>query len=335
MSLFDYDEFQPQRKKMKNTKKYLKEMKVGEKIDTYLKVLSVSKRAKKDGNPFLTLEVMDKTAKIPAKVWDRAEYYFNLLQEGEIYKINGLVNEYMSQKEIKIDGIQRINPMDKDVALEDFEEQASFDTEQLSADLLEILKKNLNNKHLLKLVESFTAEYYDNFKVHYGAQKVHHAYIGGLLQHTHSMMKLAVFCAEHYSLDKELLLIGVLFHDVGKMFEFTVSPTVNSTFEGGMIGHLVIGNNIFIQLKNKIPDFPEDLSYKIQHMIISHHGEKEFGSPEVPKMPEAFVLHILDLLDSKLKIVEETLENNETKGLFTDYIKVLGRRLYAPQKENE
>ncbi len=102
---------------------------------------------------------------------------------------------------------------------------------------------------------------------------------------------------------------------------------------GGLVGHIVIGNSMFLELKNKMEYFPEDLGYKIQHLILSHHGEKEFGSPEVPRLPEAYALHVIDLLDSKLKIMEDAINKSETKGLFTDYIHSLGRRMYAPEKK--
>lgn len=317
-------------------KKFIKDLRVGERIDCYFKVSSADKRSKKDGGAFLTLQLMDKTGKIPAKVWDNVDRYFKMIREGDVYKINGYVNEYMSQKEIKVDGMRTLSPADKDYNEEDYIEEAGFDTKELFAGMIDTIKSNLDNKYLLQLVDLFEKEYGEKFKTHYGAQKIHHAYLGGLLRHTHSMMQLAVFCASHYPhLDKELLLAGVLFHDIGKMFEFNVTPAVAATFEGGLLGHLVIGNNLFLQLKNKVPDFPEELSLKIQHLIISHHGEKEFGSPEVPKIPEAFVLNILDLLDSRLAIVEETVGSTETKSLFTDYVHVLGRRLHVPPKQDK
>jgi len=339
MSLFnDFDKKKPDpagkdRRSPKQEKQQIKDLQVGKAVDGYFKVISVSKKAKKDGSSFLALEVMDKTGKIPAKIWENADHYFHILKEGEVYKINGYVNEYMNQKEIKVDTIRTLAATDKNVQVDDFAEKAAFDTGKTFEEMIITLKSHLANPYLLKLADLFSHEYGNRFKDHYGAQKVHHAYIGGLLQHTCSMMQTAIFCANHYTLDKELLLIGVLFHDAGKMFEFSVTPAIDTTMAGGLLGHLVIGNNIFLQLKEKIPGFPEELSVKIQHLIISHHGEKEFGSPEVPKIPEAYVLHILDLLDSKLKIFAETVSSTETKGLFSDYVKVLDRRLYVPPKD--
>lgn len=316
-------------------KKFIKDLQVGEKTQGYYKVLNISKRSKRDGGAFLSLELMDKTGRIPAKIWDNAERYFSTIQEGEIYRINGIVNEYMNRKEIKVDGLRAVSSSDRDFDRNDFIEKPAFDTEKLFRDMIETIKSNLTSPYLLRLAELFSAQYGETFRVHYGAQKIHHAYVGGLLEHTHSMVKLAVHCAQHYSLDKELLLMGVLFHDIGKMFEFNVSPAVSTTMEGGLLGHIAVGNAKFLELAGKVPGFPGELSCKIQHLIISHHGQKEFGSPEVPKIPEAYVLHILDMLDSRLKIFEDVAANTETKGLFSDYIHVLERRLYVPPKDDD
>lgn len=309
----------------------IKDLKVGEKIDTCFKITDIDKRTKKDGNAFLTLQLMDKTGKLAAKVWNNAERYYNKVQPGTIYHIKGTVNEYMSKLEIKIDSIRDAAAGDYDAA--DFIESADFDTSELFDEMMTLLKANIKDPSLLKLISLFSEEFQNHFQRHYGAQKIHHAYLGGLMEHTYSMMKIAVFCADHYKMDKELLLMGVLFHDIGKMYEFNIDPAVETTMEGGLLGHLIIGNTKFLELKNRVPGFPQDLAVKIQHLIISHHGEKEFGSPEVPKIPEAFLLHIIDLMDSKIKIVEDAIGNSEPKGLFSEYNNILGRRLYVPPKE--
>jgi 3'-5' exoribonuclease len=309
-------------------KKFIKDLQVGQQVDTYYRLTTVDKRVKKDGGVFLTIELMDKTGKIPAKIWDNAEAVFKMLKPGTIYRVKGFVNEYMNKKEIKVDSLRAATSEDKDYRIEDFTEKATFDTDELFNRLVGTVKSHLSNPYLIQLTDLFASTYGDRFKIHYGAQKIHHAYLGGLLEHTFSMANLAIFIAQHYSLDKELLLMGTLFHDVGKIFEFDINPAPQATIEGGLIGHLVIGNSVFVDLKKRIEGFPRDLSFKIQHLIISHHGEKEFGSPEVPMLPEAFALHIIDLLDSKIKIMEEAVTGSESSGPFTDYIPSLGRRLY-------
>ena len=314
-------------------KKTVKDLKVGDRINQYFKILNINKRTKKNGDPFLTLEFMDKTGKIEGKIWNNVESTLKMVKSGEIYKIQGLVNEYLNKKEIKVETITTISSNERKPNPDDFVEQPPFDTAQLFNEMITILKSNLENDFLLQLVDRFQTKYQKQFEKHYGAQKIHHAYLGGLLEHTHSVVKLAVFIADHYNLDKELLLIGALFHDIGKIKEFDIKPSIGTTLDGGLVGHIIIGNQIFLELRNEIDNFPENLGIKIQHLIVSHHGEKEFGSPEVPKIPEAFALHIIDLLDSKLKIFQQVTDQSETENIFSEYIHTLSRRIHIPGNE--
>jgi 3'-5' exoribonuclease len=311
----------------------IKDLKVGDRINQYYKILNINKRTKKNGEPFLTLELMDKTGKIEGKIWNNVESTLKMVQPGDIYKIQGLVNQYLNKKEIKVETITTISTNDQQPNPDDFVEQPLFDTSQLFNEMITILKSNLKNDFLLKLIDRFQTKYQKQFEKHYGAQKIHHAYLGGLLEHTHSVVKLAVSIADHYHLDKELLMIGALFHDIGKIKEFDIKPSIGTTLEGGLVGHILIGNQIFLELSNEIDNFPENLSIKIQHLIVSHHGEKEYGSPEVPKIPEAFALHIIDLLDSKLKIFQQVIDQSETENIFSEYIHTLSRRIHIPENE--
>ncbi len=313
-------------------KKWIQDIKVGDQLDEFYRIVEISKKLKRDGAPFLTLVLMDKTGRAPAKVWDNVEKYQSLIRDGEIYRVTGLVTEYKGKKEIRVD---RLNtpPNESDINAEDYTEEAAFDTESLFDNMIALVKKNLQNTHLLQLVDMFAAEYKTTFQNHYGAQKIHHAYLGGLLEHTYSIVQLAVKIADHYRLDKDILLTGALFHDAGKMFEFTSAPAVGITLEGGLLGHLIIGNDLFTKLKNKITGFPEELAIMVRHLIISHHGEKEFGSPEIPKTREAYALHVIDLLDSKIKIFERIIEDADKNQMFSDYIPILERRIFIPEGE--
>ncbi len=327
MSLFENKKLQ-----FPAQKKWIKDLQVGEKVDAFYKVSGLEKKTKKDGNTYLAIQIMDKSGKIAAKIWSNADHYYAMLQEGGIYRFSGVVNEFMSQKEIRVEDVQAISAADEGIIQSDYTQQASFDTDGLFMEMIATLKQHITSPHVLQLIDLFSVTYGKRFSMHYGAQKIHHAYPGGLLEHTHTMMKIAIFCADLYHLDKEVLLTGVLFHDIGKIFEFDIEPTVNTTMEGGLLGHLVMGTEKFRELKNKIPGFPEELSCKILHLIISHHGEKEYGSPELPKTAEAFMLHYIDLMDSKLKIVAESVASAIPKGLFSEYIHVLDRRLFVPPK---
>ncbi len=310
-------------------------MTVGDRVRNAFKILSLNKRTKKNGDSFLALELMDKTGNIQGKIWEKVETYAPMIQAGEIYRINGSITEFMNKIEIKVESVEPVSEDDREINRADFEETPPFDVEKTFQEMMETLNSSITNPFLVQLIHHFSDRYGDPFKGHYGALKIHHAYAGGLLEHTLSVIKLAISVSDFYGLDKEIMVIGALFHDMGKLLEYTRTPTVEITGEGGLIGHIVLSNQIFLEIKKQIKDFPSDLSLKIQHLIVSHHGEREFGSPEVPKTPEAFALHIIDLLDSKLKIFQDTIQQTDVERLFSEYNRVLGRRIYNPKKEDE
>jgi len=314
--------------------KLIESLKPGDRIRNVFKVLEIQKRTKKNGEPFLTLELRDPTGKIGAKIWSQVDTHLSMIRAGEFYRFSGTVNEYQNQPQLKIESLNPVAEDDPEVNRSDFEEQAPFDVEKDFQDMLDTLKAAILNPSLIGLIDIFEEKYRQVFQQHYGAQKIHHAYAGGLLEHTHSVIRLAILIADFYRLDRELLAIGALFHDIGKLIEFTCSPAVETTPEGGLIGHIILSNQIFLELQGQVENFPSDLSLQIRHLIVSHHGEKEFGAPEVPKTPEAFVLHMIDLLDSKLKIFQEAIDAADVNSRFSEYHRILGRRLFVPEKKD-
>jgi len=313
----------------------VRDLKPGQRINHPLKVLAVQKRHKKNGDPFLALDLMDPTEKIPGKIWQQANTFYSKLKAGEIYRIQGIIHTYQGKREIRVEGVADLGVKEREAWQGMFVEPAPFDIEERYGNMMGFIRTQLKQDHLLKLVELFDETHGETFRSHYGAQKIHHAYPGGLLDHTDSVIRLAVAVADHHGLDRELLVIGGLFHDIGKLQEYRVEPAPAVTEEGGLIGHIVLGNQMFLALKNRIKDFPEQDSLQIQHMIISHHGEKEFGAPEVPKTSESFVLHLIDMLDSKLKMFKDALEDRDSTIPFTEYVHYLGRRIYAPTEPGD
>jgi len=319
MNLFD---------KSENKSQWIESLQTDTTVTWYYRIQEVSKRKTyKEKKDYLDLIIMDKSGRLPAKIWDNVERFYKMIQAGNIYKISGEVREYKGSKQLTISNLRPLNERDTDCHPEDFNELPSFDSAALLEETFSLLREHVSDPFLRQLSDRFREAYGPVLGQAYGAQKIHHAFAGGLLQHTHSLLKLVLAVAPHYGLDKELLLIGALFHDIGKTAEFKTQPALETTLAGGLLGHLVISLEIFLEMKNQIPDFPEPLSIRIQHLIVSHHGEKEFGSPEVPKTPEAYVLHLLDLLDSRLNIFSEQLKAGETQKLFSDFNQALGTRI--------
>ncbi|MCX6558041.1 MAG: HD domain-containing protein [Candidatus Aminicenantes bacterium] len=298
-----------------------------DKVTWYYRVQEVVKKKTKNGDDFLDLTVIDKTGRMPAKIWNNVDGYAKLIQAGEIYRISGEIREYKGKKQITVTHMQAPAAGDKEFDPADYCEAPPFDSAALLEQMFALLAANLTNPHLRQLVEFFKEDYGPSLQQAYGAQKIHHAFAGGLLQHTYSLLEMILALAPHYGLDKELLLIGALFHDIGKTAEFKTQPALETTLEGGLLGHVIISLTIFMNLKNRIADFPLALATHIEHLIVSHHGEKEYGSPEVPKTPEAYLLHILDLLDSRLNIFREQLKSADGQKLFSEFNQALGTRI--------
>ncbi len=318
MNLFD---------KPQGTPRPIAELQAGENVSWFYRIQEAVKKKTKANDDFLDLALMDKSGRLAAKVWNKVEETYKLIRPGEVYKISGEVREYRGRLQLTITHLRPVAAGDPGFEKGDFDEAPAFDSAALLAEAFALLNDNLRDPHLRRLNEMFQQEYGPVFAQAYGAQKIHHAFAGGLLQHTHALLKLVLAVAPHYGLDTELLLIGALFHDIGKTAEFKTLPALETTLAGGLLGHLVISLTIFQEMKNKIPDFPEPLSVRIQHLIVSHHGEKEYGSPEVPKTREAYLLHILDLLDSRMSIFDEQLKVGGGQKLFSDFNQALGTRI--------
>lgn len=303
-------------------------LQAGAAVNWYYRVQEVVRKktlaGKKD---YLDLIVMDRSGRLSAKVWDNVDQLQKVLQAGSILRISGEIREYRGKPQLTINRARPLEAGENGFRPEDFDEMPAFDSAALLAETFALLREHVHDPHLRQLSEQFAQEYGPVFGQAYGAQKIHHACPGGLLQHTHSLLKLVLAVAPHYKLDTELLLIGALFHDIGKTAEFRTQPALETTLAGGLLGHLVISLTIFLEMKNRIADFPEPLSVRIQHLIVAHHGEKEYGSPEVPKTPEAYLLHILDLLDSRMDIFSEQLKAGDGQKLFSDFNQSLGTKI--------
>jgi 3'-5' exoribonuclease len=318
MNLFD---------KTPGTPRPIDSLQIGENVSWFYLVQEITRKKTKKGDDFLDLVLMDKSGRIPAKIWNKVEEYQQLIRPGEVYRFSGEVREYRGKLQLTVNHLRTVAAGDPGFAPGDFCEEAQFDCTALLEETFSLLRDNIGDPFLRRLVDRFEEEYGQVFSRAYGAQKIHHAYAGGLLQHTHALLKLILAVAPLYGLDKELLLIGALFHDIGKTAEFRTQPVLETTLAGGLLGHLVISLKMFLDIQRSIPDFPEPLSMRIQHLIVSHHGEKEFGSPEVPKTREAYLLHLVDLLDSRLNIFSGQLSSGEANKLFSDFNPALGTRI--------
>ena len=196
---------------------------------------------------------------------------------------------------------------------------------------LKTLANQIQNRHLRTLIDSFMADHHfvTRFKKAPAAKHFHHGYLGGLLEHTLSVSQMAVRVSEHYpELDCDLLLSGAILHDIGKIEELTVEPTIEYSNKGRLLGHIVLGVMMVEEKLKTLKDFPPELALRLNHLILSHHGEFDFGSPKRPKFLEAFALHLIDDMDAKMNAISKLLKNDRQEGSWTVFNNLLQRYFY-------
>ncbi len=223
------------------------------------------------------------------------------------------------------------------VAPEDFLPVSARNVDRMFERLRQITD-SIQTRHLKDLMEAFWRDeaWVAKFKRAPAAKMMHHAYIGGLLEHTLSMTRLAEKIAAHYAgIDRDLLLAGVVMHDIGKIEEFEYQQRIDYTDQGRLVSHIVIGIQMLEDKLREVAGFPEEQAWLLKHMIISHHGSREFGSPEPPKTIEAVLLNYIDEIDAKVTSIREFMAEDASGDPWTSYHRVLGRHFYRGKAVSE
>jgi 3'-5' exoribonuclease len=236
--------------------------------------------------------------------------------------------------QIRVQDIMRVD--ESKVAAEDFLPKSAFDPDAMLDELQSILRA-MKNPHLLSLAQACFADerLMELFKRAPGAKTIHHPYLSGLLEHTLSLLKLILKVVENYrGIDVDLLLMGGFLHDIGKIYEFSYERAVDYTDEGQLLGHLVMEVELVNAKIATIPGFPEELAMLVKHMLVSHHGAYEFGSPKLPQTVEAVILHSLDDLDGKIQAIQ-SLSEKEPGSKWTLFHRAYGRSFYRGSGEKK
>jgi 3'-5' exoribonuclease len=307
---------------------YVGDLAPNEAITAIFLVLSKEIRQKKTGEPYLTLHLADKTGEVEAKMWDNVAEVMDTFDRDDFVKVKGLVQVYQNRSQFTIHRVRRVE--EDEIELADFFPCSERDPEEMYAELRGIIS-GLQNQHLRALLESVFADAPTAalYKMAPAAKTIHHACRGGLIEHVLSMCTLARFTAAHYkNIDLELLLTGVILHDIGKIEELTYARSFGYSAAGQLLGHIVLGLRLLGGKFDKLPNFPPKLRMLVEHLIISHHGELEYGSPKTPEFAEAVLLHHLDNMDSKMETVRNALQRDKSvEGEFTSWVAPLERVL--------
>lgn len=310
------------------TRRFVSELVAGSAIDEVFLLVERTLAHKKDGNPFLNLTLSDRTGQVKGVLWDQVERIAATVAEGDFVHIRAQVGEYRNNLQLVLKDMIRVPAEQVNPA--DFMATTARDVDKMFQRLKQMTGR-MQSPHLKALLAAFWVD--EAFVAAYcrapAAKRMHHAYIGGLLEHTLSMAVLAELIAGHYNgVDRDLLLAGVILHDVGKIRELDYASRIDYSDEGRLLSHIIIGLSILEQKLKQVPDFPETQARLLKHLIISHHGAREFGSPEPPKTIEAILLHYIDEMDSRVNGIREYMAKDLSDGSWTSYHRLLERHFY-------
>ena len=291
-------------------------------------VVSKQVKPKKTGEPYLALTLGDRTGLIEAKMWDNVEDAMDTFEQDDYLKVKGLINKYKNRFQLTIHKLRKLN--DTEVDYSDYLPKTSKNIDELWQALADYVA-SFSDPHLKALLQGFLddPEIARAYRTAPAAKSLHHAYIGGLLDHVVSLFRSCDLLARNYpQVHRDLLLTGAFLHDIGKIHELGYTRTFTYTTRGQLLGHMVIELEMVQEHIARIPGFPAELKTLIEHLIISHHGQYEFGSTKLPMFPEALMLHYLDDLDSKMEAMRAHFEReSENESPWTSYNPSLGRPL--------
>jgi 3'-5' exoribonuclease len=283
-------------------------------------------RQKKSGEPYLSLTLVDRTGDLDAKMWDNVEDILDSFDRDDFVRVRGRVTVYQNKPQLTIHKLVRVD--DSEVNLGDFFPVSARDIDEMWNEL-RALVNGFTNPYLRDFLNAMLddPQIAKAYRLAPAAKSIHHAWLGGLLEHVLSLCTLARMVGSHYKeVDLDLLLTGVVLHDIGKIHELTYERSFGYSNDGQLLGHIIIALRMIDGKIRQVPGFPEKLRILIEHMIVSHHGELEFGSPKTPMFLEALLLHHLDNLDSKMESMRQHIKKDKSlSGVWTGYLNSMER----------
>ena len=315
-------------------RKYVRELTDGEAVDQVFLASEKQLRTNRNGNLYLQVRLSDKTGSLTSMLWNAHQRHYDCFENGDYLNVKGTSQVFNGNMQVLAKEVAKVSSSDVDEA--DFITLSDGVVESMLARVAELLR-SISDSNLLTLAECFLIDetFMKGLRSAPAGVKNHHAYRGGLLEHVLSLMEVVTQIATRYpDLNADKLLMGAFLHDIGKIRELTYEPDLGYSTQGQLLGHLVQGVTMLNEMvaqaeKQSGENFPEDLANQLRHMIVSHHGTQEFGSPKVPMTLEAIALHHLDNLDAKLHSVKQLIADDvNTDSPWTVYHPSLGRKLY-------
>ncbi len=284
----------------------------------------------RDGRKYLNIVFSDSSGDIEGRVWNGAEDIAKHINKGNFAQVKGKVNSYQGRRQLiasKVDYVEESN-----VDTKDYIPTSDFSAEKMSEELLGIVKK-LDDHYIKTLLLNVLEdkEIHRRLLIWQAGKSIHHAYQAGLLEHILSCTRLAESLSDHYQVNKNYVVAGAILHDLCKIYELSSGTSVDYTEEGKLVGHLVKGLEVVDRFTYKIKNFPYNTKLHLKHILLSHHGHYEYGSPKIPHTREAALVHYIDLMDSKMAAFQEIMKTDSTPGHWSGYIKHLDRMVFKAE----
>ncbi len=308
---------------------YISDLKVGQRIESSFAIRKKSLKFTSTSAPFLELELGDRSGRIQAVYWGADSLEINDdIKEGDVIYVSGNVASWHKRPRLKLDSLE----LERDYDPTDFLPVCAIPLDELWDAFIKAIEE-IENEHFQSLFELILADedMVRTLKVCPGGKKWHHAYLGGLLEHSLSVARIALTAGKSYPLaDKSLLLTSALLHDIGKVREFTWTTYIDYSEEGRLLGHIVLGSLILEKYISRLPSFPEGLRKKLLHIVISHHGEFEYGSPVLPMTIEANIVYHADQMDAKCNAYSRIMKRAREQGResWSEFVNLVNRYLY-------
>ncbi len=298
----------------------IKNFKRNTRIQGFFLVREKHLRSTRTNKPYLQLILQDNSGSIEAKVWEDVPAFEKSFDEGDAVVIKGRVSEYAERLQLEIEDIGKASPekhADYGFDLAKLIPASKHNVSQMWQALGKIIRQ-MDNPHLKTLVSSIYKEKAELIKNHPASMRLHHAWLGGYLEHVLSMAKIGVELGRHYGVDQSLLLTGIMLHDIGKLEELNSAQKPGYTDAGKLLGHIILGRDLTRSAIAEIDGFPAALQLKVEHMILSHQGKYEWQSPKQPKFKEALLLHHIDALDARMNMMDVAMDQDQESGSWTN-----------------
>ena len=289
---------------------YIETLREGERVNEIYLCKNKQSALTKAGKPYEALILQDKTGTLDAKIWEPGSVGIDDFDRFDYINVVGDITSFQGALQLNVKRVRKA--AEGEYEPKEYLPVSEYNVDEMYEQLLGYIKQ-MKNPYLKKLAGSFfieDADFAKRFKFHSAAKSVHHGFVGGLLEHTLSVTKLSAFFADNYKiLNKDLLVCAAMFHDIGKLEELSTFPENDYTDEGQLLGHIMIGAMEIAERIKTIDGFPVKLAHEMEHCILAHHGELEYGSPKKPALPEAVALSYADNIDAKMETMRELLAN--------------------------